>query len=246
MIKFFERRDFPPVILQKAAQKARSLTQDEALRKQNLPEENSSRIPFVSRYHPAIHKVHKVLTENWKILKDDPEMGYLFPSLPLLSLRKGKSLKDILVHSTLEKSVEIGGTFPCNRRRCNTCSHTNNTTNITGPNGSYTIRSSFNCTTKNVVYAISCLCCGMIYIGETLRRLGDRFREHLRDIRNNTRTSPVAQHFHRPGHSIEDVTVGVLLQCSSDQHRKETEMRLIQKLGTLDPQGMNLDFNYNV
>lgn len=114
------------------------------------------------------------------------------------------------------------------------------------PNATFTVRSSFTCTTRNVVYAISCLACSKIYIGETLRRLGDRFREHLRDIRNKSKISPVAQHFNRPGHSSDDVTVSVLVQCSSDQHRKSTEMRLIHRLGTLDPQGMNLEFTYNV
>ena len=150
------------------------------------------------------------------------------------------------MHSTLGQDNEIGGTFRCGRTICNTCDHTNNSSEIHAPNATYTVRSSFTCTSRNVVYAICCLACGKVYIGETLRRLGDRFREHLRDIKNKSRTSPVAQHFNSPGHSVEDVTVSVLVQCSSDQQRKSTEMRLIYKLGTLDPQGMNLEFSYNV
>jgi len=200
----------------------------------------------VSQYHPSIHKVQKVLIENWSILKEDPVLGSLFPEPPLLSLRKGKSLRDSLVHSALEKVDEIGGTFPCGRGRCNTCAHTNSSSEISAPNATFTVRSSFTCISRNVVYAISCLSCGKIYIGETLRRLGDRFREHLRDIKNKSRVSPVAQHFNSPGHCLDDVMVSVLVQCSSDPHRKSTEMRLINKLGTLDPQGINLEFTYNV
>ena len=45
--------------------------------------------------------------------------------------------------------------------------------------------------------------CKKIYIGETGRRLADRFREHLRDAeQNNTDASkPVARHFNLPNHS---------------------------------------------
>ena len=42
-----------------------------------------------------------------------------------------------------------------------------------------------------------------LYIGETGRRLGDRFREHLRDVEKNDKdaSKPVARHFNLPNHS---------------------------------------------
>ncbi|PFX34490.1 Testis-specific serine/threonine-protein kinase 3 [Stylophora pistillata] len=45
--------------------------------------------------------------------------------------------------------------------------------------------------------------CNKIYIGETGRRLGDRFREHLRDVERNDKdaSKPVAKHFNIPKHS---------------------------------------------
>ena len=45
-------------------------------------------------------------------------------------------------------------------------------------------------TSANVVYCITCTLCKKIYIGETGRRLGDRFREHPRDVQRNDRTHP--------------------------------------------------------
>ena len=104
------------------------------------------------------------------------------------------------------------------------------------------ITSSFTCTSANLVYCIVCLHCGELYVGETKRRLGDRFREHLNDIRKNNKNSPVAVHFNTSDHSIEDVSVSVLTQCSSDSARKVKEMRLIDRLGCLEPLG----FTYNV
>ena len=42
-----------------------------------------------------------------------------------------------------------------------------------------------------VVYAIHCMKC-TIYIGETGRRLGDRFREHRRYVLNNATDNEVS------------------------------------------------------
>ena len=53
----------------------------------------------------------------------------------------------------------------------------------------------------NVVYAISCTKCYLIYIGETKRKIADRFREQLlsinKQIESNEETPglPVANHF---------------------------------------------------
>ena len=99
--------------------------------------------------------------------------------------------------------------------------------------------------TKNVVYAIQCLSCAKIYIGETKRRLGDRFVEHRRDTINNKANSPVAQHFNSAGHNLEDMSVMVLVECQSDEERKHKEMRLIYDLGTQDPIGLNVDFSFS-
>jgi predicted GIY-YIG superfamily endonuclease len=100
---------------------------------------------------------------------------------------------------------------------------------------------------KNVVYAIKCASCGQLYIGETKRMLSERFREHRRDvISKKTDISPVAQHFTNSGHNLEDMSVAILAQCTNERQRKMLEMRIIQKLGTLFPKGMNVDFSLNV
>ena len=164
----------------------------------------------------------------------------------MLSLKKNPSLKNIFVKSKMDADDILAGTFNCNRKRCITCNYTNRETTIQGPSGHYTITTASTCTTSNVVYAITCLSCSKIYVGETKRRLADRFLEHRRDIINKKYSSPVAQHFNGQGHSIEDLSVSVLVQCSTDANRKLAEMRAIYTLGTQDPAGMNIDFSFNV
>ena len=47
------------------------------------------------------------------------------------------------------------------------------------------------CDTKNLIYIIQCNRCNLQYIGETKRRLKDRFNEHRRTIDNpNSKTKP--------------------------------------------------------
>ena len=48
-----------------------------------------------------------------------------------------------------------------------------------------------------------------LYIGKTGRRLGDRFREHLRGVEKDDQNAskPVARHFNLPNHSNQHVVV---------------------------------------
>ena len=56
------------------------------------------------------------------------------------------------------------------------------------------ITDHFTCTSANVIYRINCTLCKKLYIGETGRRLSDRFREHLRDVEKDDQnvSKPVA------------------------------------------------------
>ncbi|XP_055496363.1 uncharacterized protein LOC129700131 [Leucoraja erinacea] len=94
-----------------------------------------------------------------------------------------------------------------------------------------------------LIYCIRCSRCQLIYIGETKRRLGDRFAEDLRSVRKNLPELPVAQHFNSPSHSQSDLSVLGLLHCQSEQHRKLEEQHLIFRLGSLRLAGMNIEFS---
>ena len=60
----------------------------------------------------------------------------------------------------------------------------------------------------NVIYCITCTLCKKIYIGETGRRLADRFREHLRDAeQNNAAASKPGARFNLPNHSHHNMTI---------------------------------------
>ena len=48
------------------------------------------------------------------------------------------------------------------------------------------------------------------YLGETDRRLADRFREHRKDVISKRNDLPVPDHFNQENHTLEDLKVAVL------------------------------------
>ena len=92
---------------------------------------------------------------------------------------------------------------------------------------------------------ITCVLCKKLYIRETGRRLGDRFREHLRDVEKDDKNAskPVARHFNLPNHSKQHMAVCGILHQGSKESRKTPEQKFIFQIGTLNPHGINDAFH---
>ena len=116
---------------------------------------------------------------------------------------------------------------------------------ISGPKRSIKITDHFNSTSANVIYCITSTSCKKLYIGETGRRLGDRFREHPRDVEKDDQNASksVVRHFSLPNHSKQHIAVcGVSLHQGSTESRKTLEQKFIFQIGTLNPNGINERF----
>eukprot|EP00061_Rhincodon_typus_P014040 g40818.t1 len=72
--------------------------------------------------------------------------------------------------------------------------------------------------------------------------LGDRFVEHLRSVHDKRQHLPVANHFNSPSHSLDNMFILGPLQCHNDAAQKLEEQHLIFRLGSLQPNGLNMDF----
>eukprot|EP00061_Rhincodon_typus_P000618 g12221.t1 len=64
----------------------------------------------------------------------------------------------------------------------------------------------------------------------------------LRSVRDKRQHLPVVNHFNSPSHSLDAMSILGLLQCHNDATRKLNEQHLIFGLGTLQPNGLNVDF----
>ena len=243
MTTFFLKRGYPRKAVDRAFEAAIKLDRHSVL--QTKPKHKKDRVPLVLTYHPHNTAICDILLRNFKsmVLKD-PVMADIFQSPPLIAFRKGKSLRQHLVrskfnHDSNGKRADYTGTRCCNRRICNTCPYTWETEEVRGPDNNFHIRNGFTCTTENVIYAINCTRCSMVYIGETHRRLGDRFNEHLYSVDTEV-DCPVGEHFRRKFHSKSDMRVTVLVETyTGEKQRQFLEQRIINYLGTLRPRGMN-------
>ena len=73
-------------------------------RKQALlpkPKAHKRILPFVTQYHPAVPNVKQILMKHWHLIEEQPLLKEIFKEPPLISYKKGRSLKDILVRSKL-------------------------------------------------------------------------------------------------------------------------------------------------
>ena len=245
MCQFFEKRGYPASVIQAAHHRAQQIDGQSAL--QTSQKEKNDRIPFTLTFYPRNNPVKAIILNNFKILQNDLETGAIFSQPPLISFKRDKNVGNFLVRSAF-KPIEKPGTFKCARSRCKTCPFVQNADKISGLQRSVKITDRFTCTSANVIYCITCTLCKKLYIGETVRRLGDRFREHLRDVKKDDKdaSKPVARHFNLPNHSKEHMSIcGLSLHQGTTVSRKNLEQRFIFQIGTLNPHGINERFSFN-
>ena len=158
-----------------------------------------------------------------------------------------ESFRNFLVRSTFQTS-DRPGTFKCVRAQCKTCPFICNVEKLSGPERSIKITDHFSCTSANIIYCITCTLCQKFYIGETGKRLGDRLREHLRDVEKDDKNAPrpVARHFNLPNHSKQHMAVcSRSLHQGSTESSKTLEQKFSFEIGTLNPPGINERFLFN-
>ena len=72
---------------------------ESALRKKN--ENPKELFPFVTQYQPSVPDLKNALMEKWHLIQTQPSLRQIFKEPPLISYKRGKSLKDILVRAKL-------------------------------------------------------------------------------------------------------------------------------------------------
>ena len=71
------------------------------LLKRRKHESRKELLPFVTQYQPSVPNLKNVLMEKWHLIQNQPSLRQIFKEPPLISYKRGKSLKDILVRAKL-------------------------------------------------------------------------------------------------------------------------------------------------
>ena len=61
-------------------------------------------MPFVTQYNPSVPNLKNILMSKWHLIENQPMLREIYREPPLISYRRGKSLKDILVRAKLLRS----------------------------------------------------------------------------------------------------------------------------------------------
>ena len=95
-----KNRDYPATTVEKHLSEVIFADRKKALEQRN---KNASKkiLPFVTQYHPALPNLKNILMGKWHLIQNQPYLRNIFKEPPLISYRKGKSLKDTQVRAKL-------------------------------------------------------------------------------------------------------------------------------------------------
>ena len=92
-------RGYPKRLIETLLSDIKFTERESALKQKN--EDPKDILPFVTQYHPGVPHLKKVLLEKWHLIQNQPSLRQIFKEPPLISFKRGKSLKDELVRAKL-------------------------------------------------------------------------------------------------------------------------------------------------
>ena len=225
---FLRQRGYSASLVNSQLDRVRAKSRDSILNssQQSEPARNDKRVPLVCTWNSRLPSLQAILQKTFPILQRNERLKGIF-DLPLVSYRRPKNLRDILVHTKPARNCKSGnqgtqpGTHPCgSSSRCKTFAIVKNLTEVVTGGNTYTIRGHFNCQSVSVIYLITCTVCTAAYVGETGCSLRDRLNGHRHAIKEKEDT-PVGLHF-QGQHSVR---VSVLASAPNDT----TQRRLMER-----------------
>ncbi|XP_069605745.1 uncharacterized protein [Ranitomeya imitator] len=263
----FQDRGYSNRVIKKGYFRARASSRNQLLRRPPRPTQSKKVQPlrFISTYNNRWEEMREILRRHWSVLRTEPILNKILPDRPLLTARRGKSLKDQLVRSHYVPATtgifgsgpQRWGCYPCGS--CKACQNVIRATNFSAAGGGreFRIMSYISCSTTHVVYYATCAC-NLIYIGLTSRELRVRVREHVRgiiaakDVLDLAELHTIPRHF-RSHHACDPSSFKVRgidkVQAGNrggDLKRilAQMECRWIVALGTMAPNGLNEQLSF--
>jgi len=213
----------------------------------------NDRVPFVVTFHPALPNLPGILRNLQPVLESSSRCRGAIGRVPMVAYRKPRSLKDMLVHSSLkEDSTQVRGCGKCGGKRCRVCNFlkTGREFRSTVTNKKYVINFDLDCNSDFVVYLITCSMCSKQYVGSTINSFRKRFNNHKSRL-NKHPSLPVSekvkddliyQHFHCDNHlGLNNVMVQLIDKCNSEAQLREREGQWAYRLKSIYPRGLNSD-----
>ena len=227
--------------------KARKPNRDNLLDKGPKPA-SERKLVFNITYRPSFSKVKDILSNIHLLLACNAEHGKVFPQVPIVGFKKGKSLKDILVSAKVREGPPTGLCQGCGSKRCGVCKCLANTTTFTNRDASKTfnINGTHNCNSEYVVYLLQCKTCKIQYVGSSVD-FRSRFNNYKTFYRKHNEGKKRCQaflfdHYNSEGHNgFEDFEFFLIdhIPDYDDDALRQREAFWQYKLNTFKPLGLN-------
>ena len=230
---------YPIGLIKSAAKKFENLEPNELWEK--VVHENQDLLVFVQTNNPRNPKIYGELVKTINFLKSTEKYGSIFKGVKVIkSERQCSNLKSLLVHSNIAKNNTSPGTKKCCKKKCGTCKYLceTQTTNFHRSNKfkTFKIKKRFGCSSRNLIYKITCNGCQEYYIGMT-KRLRGRVSGHKCSLFNsNYRLQKLHTHIHGCAkHKQVPFSIVPFYKCKRDTNvvRLATESYFIRKLRPL-------------
>ena len=256
MAKAFKMRGYPSKLVDQALIKAREQSRDTLLEVKPPKEKSAEKQCFlIQTYHPDHNPLQEIVSENWKFVTKNPNLKMLNDIKLTIANRRPKNLRDLLTNSTfLDHAPKRRRINRCwNPIACRYCPKLEKTGRITSTSSgrTYTTKQNITCQSSNLIYCIQCKKCKVQYVGQTSRRLMDRFQGHFSSITNKRAKikTLIHDHFNQiDHHGTADMSIYILdfihMTPKSDRAKKlrlKIEQNWIHRLKSVHPQGLNLD-----
>ena len=240
-IKHFKARGYKEPYLRKISEEVENADRASFLNYQ--PKKTSARIPLVLTYHHKLQDLPFTLKRNYqKMIRDHPDMKAVFPEPPIVSFRRPRSIRDKIVradHCTKQSRQTLHNHPPT---KAHLAKFMNNSGHISNAHSKtkYPIEGG-SITTKGTVYAVRCIKCDKLYVGQTTTPLNERLNRHIYDTANRPDACELTQHFANCGCDIRtDIEISILSQVNGSETRMLLEEdKWITRLMTVPPYGLN-------
>ena len=75
--------------------------EDRKLALRQKQKQNKRILPFVTQYQPSVPSLKQILMKSWHLIEQQPLLSEIYKDPPLISYKRGRSLKDIVVRAKL-------------------------------------------------------------------------------------------------------------------------------------------------
>ena len=121
-------KEYNGQMIRKQILRAREHSRKDFLEREKT-ETSETKLTFNITHYPVFQNIRNILQELHLLLAPDKEHEKVFPNVPVVEFRNGKSFKDYLVRAVLPKTNETGRCEPCGKEACLVCNSMR--TNIT-------------------------------------------------------------------------------------------------------------------